>query len=125
MGSIGSWYLKGIPARTNETVQAGFSANYLRKNKRPLGGKLYVTSERVIFTCHRIDAFFDGESFERDLGEIVAVGQMRADSDDGYAGGGEPRLRMVDLNGEEGIFIVHKLPKAVSTIDNAVADAIN
>lgn len=120
MGSIGSWYVRSVPSDPDEEVLASFSANYLRADGRPLGGKLYVTSERVVFTPHLIDAWIGGDGYQEVLPEILSVSRTQPDDE-----GTRDRLQLIDTSDRETQFIVHDLEAARETIDTAVADRLN
>lgn len=124
MGRIGSWYLKRVPAEPNEEVIASYSANFLRQDARPLGGKLYVTTNRVIFTPHLIDALLSGERYEIALGDVLEVKSHRPTGTDRYGAGKKERLLVRTTTDEEAAFIVNKLEAAVERIDTEVAREI-
>lgn len=118
MGSIGSFLLRGPPARDGESVREAFPANHLRRDERPLGGKLYLTSERVVFAPHLLDAWFGGTSWAVDLAGILVVESAPSETSSR-----PDRLRIETEDGFE-VFVVHDHETARAAIDEAAADAI-
>lgn len=118
MGSIGSFIVRGPPARAGETVREAFPANHLRDEGRPLGGKLYLTTERVVFAPHLLDAWLGGAAWSVDLEAILVVATTP-----GEASSAPDRLRLDTEEGTE-TFIVHDHEGARTAIDDAAADAI-
>ncbi len=119
MGSIGSWYVCGVPALDDETVVTAYSANLLRGDARPLGGKLYLTSDRLVFTPHLIDALLGGKAVARSLVDILTVQRSMAESETG-----RDRLQIVMTDEETMTFVVHDLTEAIERIDEAVARSL-
>lgn len=128
MATIGSWWVSGFGARPGENVRGSFYANHLRESGRPLGGKLYVTNERVLFCPHLLDAFFSGDHHMIPLAEVQSVERYDPTADAERAegslpgGGTQERLRIIGLADEESFFIVSKLDKAAAAIEEALAD---
>lgn len=124
MASIGSWWVKGFGKRPSEEVTDGFYANYLREGKRPLGGKLYVTSQRLLFCPHLLDAFFGGSRAMIPLDDVEEVTifdpDEHADSADEIVGGGtQRRLRIQRTGGETTFFVLNNLDTAATTVEAA------
>lgn len=124
MADIGSWWVHGFSATPGESVTASFYTNYLREDARPLGGKLYVTSERLLFCPHRIDQFFGGDRAEFALDAIANVECVTPDTNAKYGGGPSERLRIEFVGEREAIFVLSDLENAVQAIDDAAMRAI-
>lgn len=108
MAAIGSWWVKGFDSRPDEEVLDAFYANYLRGEARPLGGKLYVTAERILFCPHLIDAYLGGSRRMIDREEIDRVERTTE--------GGSDRL-VVHLADEPVRFVINDIEAAMDTID--------
>ncbi len=108
MAAIGSWWVKGFDARADEEVLDAFYANYLRGEARPLGGKLYVTTERILFCPHLIDAYFGGSRRMIAREEIDRVERTTA--------GGSDRL-VVHLADEPVRFVINDIEAAMDALD--------
>lgn len=113
MGSIGTWWVKGVPALEGEETRDGFYANRLRGEKRPIGGKLYVTNERVIFAPHRIDSLLGGAVREVTLVDVEAV-----DMADDSIPGGDSGLAIQLADGTVERFIVNDREGALAAIES-------
>lgn len=130
MSEIGSWWVKGYGARAGEEVRGGFYANFLRSDGRPLGGKLYVTSERILFCPHLIDAFFGGARAMILLEDVEGVDLVdpstEGTGEEGVVGGGtQKRIRVRVRNGEDSYFVVNDLDGAAAVIEESTASLAN
>lgn len=128
MADIGSWWVKGFGARPGESVLSAYYANYLRGEGRPLGGKLYVTDERLLFCPHLIDAFFGGSRRMIQLDTISAVERFDPESQveettiDAPGGGTEERIRVRLVDGTDAFFIANDLDDAIADLEAALGE---
>lgn len=121
MGSIGNWWVKGFGIRPGEEVRRGFYVNYLRADQRPLGGKLYVTNQRVLFCPHLIDSFFGGSPrmiLLKKIVNVAVVDPTEVPDREIVGGGTEKRLRIDTSANQSEYFIINDLEAAVSTIND-------
>ena len=113
MASIGSWWVKGFGRRPDEEVIGGFYANHLRRDDRPLGGKLYVTNERLLFCPHLLDALLGGSRTMIPVATVVAADRFdpstAAEEDDVVGGGTQERLRLRLHDAGDEYFVVNDL----------------
>ncbi len=111
MASIGNWWVKGFGSRPEEEVIDAFYANYVRDGGRPLGGKLYVTSERLLFGPHLIDAALGGSRRMISRQEIDGVEQSEE--------GRSPRLVVTLADGETVTFVINDIDGAIAAIEES------
>jgi hypothetical protein len=64
--------------RSGENIEWRKGANRYQKSGRPVGGRLVLTSMRLIFQPHRLDAALRGQSWEVKLNHIASVGRAPA-----------------------------------------------
>lgn len=83
MGNIGGWWVSSHESRPGEETIASYHVNYLRAEGRPLGGKLYLTDQRLLFSPHVVDSVLGGEKAAIDVRDVDGVRRSDApDSDD-------------------------------------------
>lgn len=120
MKKIGSWWLAKIEAREDEEVKYSFLANRTQSSNRAVGGKLFITNQRCLFTPHLIDYFTGGKKCEINLSQISEVG-VRPAGGDRLGGGLRERLKILHSNGED-LFVVNKFAEVVKTINSVVGE---
>ena len=114
MGRIGSWWLAKVNPLKGERVRFALLANRSQSCKRAVGGKLFVTNKRCIFTPHLLDFYTGGKVCEVSLDEIDFVGVQPAGGDT-FGGGLRDRLRIEHANGIE-LFVVNKLNHVITSL---------
>lgn len=87
---------------------------------RSVGGRLYLTNERLIFEPNRLDAATKGRPWSTLLDAIQCVA---TESPDGnvVSGGLRTRLRLDLVDGTTELFVVNDLESVVQTIDDGVS----
>lgn len=117
MATIGSWWVSSHESRPDETVVGSYYVNHLRSDRRPLGGKLYLTNQRLLFSPHLVDALLGGEKFGIELEDVDRVTRIRADGDeDGTESGGPERLALERGDGRRDTFVVSDLETAIDDV---------
>jgi len=81
MATIGSWWVSSHEARPDEEVLASYHVNHVPTASRPIGGKLYRTNERLLFSPHLLDAWLGGERVGIELTAIEAVEKLEGVTD--------------------------------------------
>ena len=119
MGRIGSWWLVKVNSLNGEKVRFALLANRSQSSKRAVGGKLFVTNKRCIFTPHLLDYYTGGKICELPLDEIGFVGVQPAGGDT-FGGGLRSRLRIEHTNGIE-LFVVNKLSDVIANLQVLIA----
>jgi hypothetical protein len=101
-----------------ETLVDSFLANRMQ-GARAVGGRFYLTSQRLAFLPNRVDAATGGDAWETplagvSLADIAPRGSIRAD---GYAAL-RRRLRITTGEGTD-LFVVNHVSQVVARIDQA------
>ncbi len=73
MGTIGSWWVASHDQQPGEEQLESFHANYWRPDRRPLGGTVYLTDQRLLFSPHLLDVALGGSKQAIDLGDIERI----------------------------------------------------
>lgn len=83
MAKLGGWWLSSEPLDDDEVVLEKYPTNYFENDRRPYGGRLYVTDKRLVFLPHILDALFGASrlSVTFDAIEDVASEADRAEID--------------------------------------------
>ncbi|WP_165875199.1 GRAM domain-containing protein [Natrarchaeobius chitinivorans] len=117
MGDIGGWWVASHDANPGEETIATYHVNYLRPDRRPLGGKLYLTDQRLLFSPHLIDSLLGGETVAIDVRDIDDAARAS-----GGENGGPPTdsLRLELASGESESFVVDELEDAIGQIRSAL-----
>ena len=115
MSRIGGWWLRSEETREGETVLFSINANR-KQGGRGVGGRLHVTTERLVFTPHLLDAAFWGETWIGKRSEVVQITKEPPGPGDTFAGGMRARLR-IELRGEPPqLFVVNKLDEVIQRL---------
>lgn len=121
MPKIGSWWLKSHDALSGEEVGWSCFANRTQNSSRAVGGKLFVTSHRILFSPHWLDAVLGGEIWAVNLHEVTSVG-VQPKGGDTFGGGLRDRLRVLSA-GETDLFVVNGLDALVERLQRALEKA--
>ncbi|TYL36335.1 hypothetical protein CV102_23030 [Natronococcus pandeyae] len=114
MGTIGGWWVASHDRNPDEETVDAYHVNYLRSDRRPLGGKLYVTDQRLLFSPHLVDSVLGGEKVGIDVADVERVtGVAAADRDDGPPA---DSLRVELIDGTHESFVVSELEDAIDTV---------
>lgn len=119
MASIGGWFVESFELEPDEEKIDSFAAIYHRGDQRPWGGRLYLTSERLIFVPNIIDRFRGGHSFDRDLLGVADVSRVTAGENLSAS-----KLLQIEYDTRESErFHTKKLDTVRDTILEAIGDA--
>ncbi|MBC7301256.1 MAG: hypothetical protein H5T78_09890 [Nocardia sp.] len=117
---MGIWI--GEPKLTApETVTWKYLANRTQ-NSRAVGGRLYLTGERLLFEPTHIDALTGGRSWQTPLTSITAVG-TQAPTGGMFSGGLRTRLRIDLRDGGTELFVVNKMDVPLAVLQRAIAES--
>ena len=119
MAKIGSWWLAKHEGFEGEVVLWSCLANFFQSHDRAVGGVLYLTNQRLLFSPHLIDYFNGGFKWSIQRSEIYSVEKQPKGGDTLYDGFRD-RLRIELENGECAQFIVNKLDKVIETLNQAL-----
>jgi hypothetical protein len=114
VSAIGSWWLAKHEAREAESVVWSIKANRTQ-GKRAVGGKLFITTERVLFSPHLVDAALGGKRAAIELSSLIAV-ERQPKGGDRLAGGLRDRLRLVIDGAPDELFVVNQLDVAIQRL---------
>jgi hypothetical protein len=114
MTKIGAWWVTKHEARPSESLVWSTKANRTQ-GRGSRGGKLYLTTERLLFSPHLFDAAFGGESCSIELSSVAEVG-VQPKGGTTLGGGLRDRLRVALNDGTEHLFVVNGLDAAVARI---------
>src|SRR5436853_3642919 len=93
MAKIGGGWLTSQEARTGEEVVYSRLANRMQ-GSRAVGGKLFLTDQRILFCPHRIDGLLAGKQWSVETGDVAEVGVEPKGSGKASRVGGGLRDRM-------------------------------
>jgi hypothetical protein len=118
--TVGSWWIARRELEPGESPIAAWNANRFQ-GSRAVGGKLFLTQRRLLFTPHRIDTLLRGQPWEARLDEPATAGiEPRASGKKaGFGGGLRKRLRIRSAGGAEELFVVNKLDEVLARIQEA------
>jgi hypothetical protein len=112
---IGGWWLQSEETREGESVLFSINANR-KQGGRGVGGQLHVTTERLVFTPHLLDAAFRGETWVGKRSEIVRITKESPGLGDRFAGGRRARLRIELRSEPPQLFVVNKLDEVITRL---------
>jgi hypothetical protein len=117
--AVSMWF-RDPPLRPGERVLWSAGANR-DQGGRAVGGKLYVTAERLLFVANRMDHRMRGLDWEvgRDLVNGYGVAN-RSLARGPLSGGIRRRLRVTLADGTEGLFVVRR-PDATAAALSALS----
>ena len=121
MAKLGNWWVSKHEALPGESVQHAYNVNYLRRTGRPLGGKLYLTDRRLLFSPTKVESALGGDRTSVDLDSIVGVSTLEAGSGpEDEPGRSTDRLRIECADDSTHTFVVSNLESAADAIVDAV-----
>ena len=124
MGTIGSWWVSSHESRPDERVLGTYHVNYLQPAGRPLGGKLYRTDQRLLFSPHLLDSLLGGETLDVELDGVVDVTLIAGGTgDEAGPGSTTDRLRLDCEDGSAHSFVVDDLETAIEEIRDSLDGA--
>jgi hypothetical protein len=108
---IGSWWLAKHDALRDEAVAFSILANRTQSSNRAVGGKLFATNRRILFSPHLLDCVLGGTKTQIRLSAIRQIDVQPAGGDR-LGGGIRDRLRIVTNHGTE-LFVVNELDEVI------------
>ena len=111
---MGLWFRSPV-LQKSERLLWSVAANHDQAD-RAIGGKLFVTSRRLVFTANRIEARMRGIDWEAPLETFRDCGVADRDLKKTLAGGMRRRLRLVLADGSEELFVVKDAEEAAKEI---------
>lgn len=98
-----------------QTVWSGL-ANRTQNAFRTVGGKLYLTSDKLSFVAHPFDTNFWGQNWSAEISEIKSVGLQPIHLKELLGGGLRKRLRIEMVDGHVEFFVIHQLDKVLALL---------
>ena len=126
MARIGGWWLASHSAPDDETVLGSFHVNRLRLTGRPIGGKLFLTDRRLLFSPHLIDAWFGGNKHGIELAHVAAVRRDSLDVGGGRGAETDDSRDILAIDVDDGSvdrYVIDDLEAAIADIEAAIVDA--
>ena len=124
MTSIGGWWLSTFELRADESLLEYYAVNYFHGERRPYGGRLYLSDLRLIFVPHRIDALFGVRTATI---ELVTIADVRRDADGPPTDNGDHNppacLTVQTDDGDAHYFVMNDIDLAVERILDAIRTA--
>ncbi len=114
---MGIW-VRGPDLGQSENVIWKRAANRTQSSGRAVGGRLYLTQERLTFEPNRVDAITGGRNWQAPLGHIAGVSRQSPDGN-AFSGGLRSRLRLDLADGSVELFVVNHLDEVVGAIRQA------
>jgi len=114
MGKIGGGWIDSQEALPGEEVTWSRSANRMQ-GSRGVGGKLFLTEQRILFSPNRVDGLTGGKPWSVEISSVSEVGvEPKGSGKQSKMGGGlRDRLRIRTGHGGEELFVVNKLEAEV------------
>jgi hypothetical protein len=106
----------------DEVVRWKQAANRTQNSGRAVGGRLFLTDERILFEPHRLDARTGGKPWGAALTAIVRVGTESADGNP-FSGGLRTRLRLDLSDGNAEFFVVNHMDSLREVIETGIRKA--
>ncbi len=123
LGSIGGGVIVTREARPGEVVLWARFANRTQGGYRAVGGKLFLTNQRLLFLPNRVDAALGGHAWEAELADVRGVGRQPARRRPTmlFSGGLRDRLRVVLNQGPVELFVVNQLEEVIARLEQIAA----
>ena len=113
MTTLGGWWMASYPLPEDEALLEKYPANYFASEGRPLGGRLYLTDQRVVFLPHRLDSLLGGSSTDIPFESINGIYRETAADRDNPESPIPDRLEIQELSGESHLFVLSDLDGAL------------
>ena len=118
MNKIGSWWLAKFDAQEGEEISFAIPANRTQSSGRAIGGKIFVTNKRFLFTPHLLDYLLGGKKYAINLSDIKDIARKKAGGDV-FGGGLRDRLQIRHKNGKE-LYVVNKLDYIIQRLKSHI-----
>lgn len=113
----GTWFNRPVlPA--NEKIVAAYPANHTQ-GKRAVGGKLFLTSRRLLFVPNRFEQETGGNIWEIPIQDIQSVGRDTPNFSimHIFSGAWRSRLSISTGLGQGEFFVVNRLDKVIAELN--------
>jgi GRAM domain len=114
MATFGSWWLAKHEGLEGERLEFSLAANRTQSNNRAVGGMLFVTNKRILFSPHLLDAALGGKTLQLPFGNISSIDKQAAGGDT-FGGGLRARLAIKHADVTE-LFVVNKLDDVIQKL---------
>ena len=101
--------------RQGESVEESVFANRVQGG-RAIGGKLFITNDRLLFVPHRIDKLLGGEVVAIELARTASIEAAVPDGSF-FTGGHRRRLEVRNREGRAEMFVVNHVDAVAQRID--------
>ncbi len=102
----------------SEEIILAYPANMTQKDWRAVGGKLFITNQRIIFTTNVIDDKLGGKSFAKAREDVdyIFIKERKLSFTELFSGGLVNRLGLKLKDNSEIFFVVNELDKTINSI---------
>ena len=118
MAHLGGWWMSTFSLPDGETLLEKYPANYFGNRDRPLGGRLYLTDQRVVFLPHRLDSLLGGSSTDIPFESINGVYRETAEDRDNPESSIPDRLEIVEMSGIRHLFVLSDLDDGLNRLSD-------
>lgn len=115
MSKVGSWWLAKHAALEDEQALWSCLANRTQSSNRAIGGKLFVTNKRLLFSPHLIDYATGGKKMAVAREQITQI-DKQPKGGDSLGGGLRDRLRVSLADGNVQLFVVNGLDAVIAVL---------
>ena len=116
MTRIGGGLFASKPTREGESVLWSVRANRQQGSRRAVGGRFHLTTERLVFTPHLLDAALGGRPWVAERSEIVRISKEPRDASKLLGGGLRGRLRIEIQEEPPKFFVVNELNEVINRL---------
>lgn len=107
------------PLLPGEIVQDVWLANRTQHAQRAVGGRLFLTTQRLLFKPNAFDAALAGQPWAVPLADVDHAGVTGIDLSQFFGGGLRRRLAVVFTGGTEALFVVNGAARNAAAITAA------
>ena len=107
------------PLQPGEVVQDSWLANHTQHAQRAVGGRLFLTSQRLLFEPNSFDAALAGQPWAAPLANVDHAGVTGIDLSQFFGGGLRRRLVVVFTDGSDALFVVNGASRKAAAITAA------
>lgn len=107
------------PLLPGEVVRDSWPANHTQHTQRAVGGRLFLTTHRLLFEPHAFDAATGGLPWAAPLAHVAHVGVTKVDLSHLFGGGLRKRLKVAFRDGSHTLFVVNGAAGKAATITAA------
>ena len=102
----------------SEEIILAYPANMTQKDWRAVGGKLFITNQRIIFTTNVIDDKLGVKSFAKAREDVdyIFIKERKLSFTELFSGGLVNRLGLKLKDNSEIFFVVNELDKTINSI---------